>query len=551
MIKKIIFLILFLGQSSFAGLENINVPAELIGSDLTFREYRPSELSSYIFSRLKKYGKAGFCSAHYWKTSYRTCCNNLKDYTYSIESFKNVQKYKNTKNKKYLENLSLMDDLHIKRLAEVIADSIDISSKVVGVDSSILLGLIEHESLFQRTVQYSGGTGLTQFVESGIRENLEQFGIRSSYATPDQISAWRKLYDKMYQEVSKFDHRFPSFKTFENLTTMTKANQYKWVKETLLNSPYFATFFGAVHLKVKLALACGKGGSSCVSNALMARGNQKSALESILGNYKKGLFHYNGNNIKKQARACKYLNNKVVTIQTCYPYQIFSKRQGFLSSLNKKSDSQSAQKTLIDEIIFPVLNSNFGINKESVGRLNLHTKLKESDEKYEFLKKTCRANKNHYLSSQILNSTREVLETKFLLSTINCKDLSIKDVEISVTYDLSRMVLKKLKVYNFKNYEQEQPECIEDKAYGSEVKRKSWDILNLVNTIDDKVEGIHNRGGFSLENFNSPDLQCIEEFKIKATFDKILRKRNGKLGKLEYEIYFHPIYNSIIEIKLK
>ncbi len=548
--KKLFFTIVFiLSCQGFAGFENINVPSELIGSDLTFSEYRPSELSSYIYERLKRYGKAGFCSPHYWKNSYNKCCVNMKDYTYSLESFKSVQNYKKTKNSKYLKNLTLMDDLRLERLAEVIADSIDLSSKVVGVDPSILLGLIEHESLFQRTVQYKGGTGLTQFVETGIRENLEQFGIRSSDATPNQISEWRKVYSRMLKEVVKFDSRFPSLEVFDSIKSKTRADQYSWVKAKLLDSPYFATFFGAVHLKVKLALVCGKGGSRCVSNALMARGNQKSAIDSILANYKKGLFHYNGNT-KKLTSGCKYLNNKVVSVQTCYQYQILSKRTSFLASLKKKSNGQTAQKSLIDEIIFPILKSNFNINKEKIGRLNLHKKLAETEEKHVFLQKTCKVNKPYYLSSQILNSTEEIFETKFLLSTINCKDLSIKDVEISVSYDLKKMILKKLKVYNFKNYEQENIQCTENSAFGADVKRKSWNILELLNTIDDKVEGIQNRGDFSVENFSESDVQCLQEFKIKAKFHKILRKRNGKVGKLTYEIYFHPIYNSIIEIKL-
>ncbi len=564
-------LLSFILFSSFCFSKNDGfvVPEKVIESDLRFTNPSKNMIFEYIKQRMLQIQEANFCSQYYWsysrsKTNYYRCYNNLKDYTYSIldidskkrTSLSKVKSYiknKTTTNYKNLADIRKVSESEISKKAMEFTQAFVYASNISKIDVSQLISLVEHESLYEKSSHHKGGVGLSQFVEIGIKENLEQLGIfNDPKLLKTSIDNWRSMYKEMYYTVSSEDIHFPSLTKLDSIKNKSKSDVYSFIKDRLKLSSNFSIFFGALHLKVKMWNKCGKENDLCDSYALNARegGNRWY----ILDRYQKTFIDYNGNTKTAPCEADE--NKKKMQIRNCYPKllnKVFVRFEKYVKSnsvlLETSKDFKEISKNMIDKVLF----QNFDIREDSIVRQDLRTTLNSLEDEVKFIEKTCSGNKTNYLSTYINPNFTEIMKASYKLSMINCNTLEITDLEIDIHFDLGRGALSLLNVKNYQDLEPQEPECIAESYHTGEAKRPSFDFLKSLNISGEKIVKMK-IGDFSSNEFTKDgEKRCLDQMedKIILEYKEIpVKFSNGKFDSLDYKVVYSPYFKKILSITL-
>ncbi len=566
--KRTILLICF-SFTVFAGTLGTQVPEELIELDLRFTKHNKQQIYSYIKKKMLNWRDKGFCKRRDWdyrkvdkdgkRYLYNNCVNIYKDYIYDENSEKLIKKYRASKSSSNFANLKYLkveSEDKISKRALRITKSIVLASEVMKVDRTFLLSLIEHESLFEITNQNSGGTGLTQFVQDGIKENLEQLGVlHDKDIDKNVISTWRKYYERISSRLSGIDSNFPALRTLDQLKNVKTKVWRDTVKKYLKTSTNFAAFFGALHLKVKFSGVCSeKKIKRCNEYAKRARkGTNRWYLMDI---YHNALRSYNGNTKKMD---CSANDNKYMEIRDCYPLKVkkvFKEAELYFKTIKTNLEiNKKNRQELSSAILYSFLRRNFQISRDSIKRETLSIAIAEAKNEEGFITKACREGKKNYVGTHLNLDREDSFQASYLLSQINCQTLEVSEVEILVEFDEKNKVFTKLEVKGLSDFGVVlDGDCSVDTSFTKENKNNVFSMLKEFNIASEKIDDVKKGSGFSTTEWDQPKEACLKDFEnylIEFDYNDLPMKKGKQFTSHSYKVIYSPAYQSIVSIELK
>lgn len=249
------------------------------------------------------------------------------------------------------------------------------------VDPILFLSLIRMESAFFYTnnLSQSGAVGLTQFVQSGLKEVFDQFGVGSNPNTSKESQKYfEKAYEGMREEIKDRYSYIPFKELKEKLSefNLYKSSGLLGFKKIFKENLPIQIIFGATFLKTLVARQCDKEDKEYCINKNPYRDSEFK--KKLLGFYRKSLIGYNGE--KTPITICTH-NGRADGVKLpveqnfmrfCYASRISYWAKQIDSALDK--NFQGLKKKL-NHIHFPKLNSSFLILNNFIAEEQYHKRV--------------------------------------------------------------------------------------------------------------------------------------------------------------------------------
>jgi|GEM_PF-5916212 len=471
----------------------------------------------------------------------------------------------------------------LKQRAQVLSNIITITSEVYGVDPFIFTALIERESLYQYRVASSAGTGLTQFVYWGTRENLEQLGLVEFYHeelkrwkegySVEAKEGWEELYHEFENKLASSDlgnlTDFPSLaslrKGLNRFSTGNKktdrTNRVNWTKKNYIKElPAFASMFGGMYLKTLLKVAC-KGMNNCEDLAAKSLKGSSSARRSIETYYRIALEKYNGNTKDiKFKENCSIPNKKkgevaVKSVMDCYGVEIIKNSRKIMSHVEKSADSL---KELLERNRVLESSVDLFISNYLLPNVSFKNKLKRIDSRFlsyinylgkgnydeALVKENCSKGKSLYLTlgkDYIENGGAEfrvdyevtLLDCSSFLNGDSLSSLNYQKVDMSFHYDIVRKALSAFNVSGIDQWRSSSYGKNDDETH--EVRtQKIFTLLEKMLRVDDSIGKVYGR-----DNCEWSHVECAEnlwEYNIDIGPVTYERKSDSIIMALQYNV---------------